>query len=73
MQAYDERQRRRQTTVGEDTRVPKWYVIDAAQTIEQVQSEINAVVEQTIQEVVSTNKPLGRLWQETMVEANKEN
>jgi dTMP kinase len=48
--------------VDEDQgRVP-WYIVNAAQSIDEVQNEINAIVDRTIQEVQTTNKPLGLLW-----------
>jgi dTMP kinase len=64
LQAMDER----------DGQVP-WYVVDAAQSIEQVQKEINDIVEKTIEKVQKGKLPLGVLWQMTdaMVNENKEN
>jgi len=43
-----------------DDRVP-WHVVNAAQTIEQVQADILAIVEETVQQVYD-GKPLPKLW-----------
>jgi dTMP kinase len=45
-----------------DGQVP-WYVVNAAQSIEEVQQEINQIVESTIDKVNAEEKPLGLLWQ----------
>jgi hypothetical protein len=55
LQAHDER----------DGNVP-WYIVNAAQSIEEVQGDINKIVEETIGHVTTTTegeKPLGLLWQ----------
>lgn len=38
-----------------------WHVVNAARSIEQVQEEINAIVEKTIETIEGNT--LGRLWQ----------
>lgn len=43
-----------------DTQVP-WHVVNAAQTIEEVQADILAIVEDTVQQVQG-GKPLPKLW-----------
>jgi hypothetical protein len=59
LQAHDER----------DGNVP-WYIVNAAQSIDEVQGDINKIVEETIRHVTTTTtsttkgeKPLGLLWQ----------
>jgi hypothetical protein len=42
--------------------LPKWYVVNAAQSIENVQNDINAIVQKTIDEVNTDDRPLGLLW-----------
>jgi thymidylate kinase len=54
-----------------DSQVP-WYVVNAAQSIEEVQQEINQIVESTIDKINAEEKPLGLLWQ-AKDEENKEN
>mmetsp|Transcript_7343 Transcript_7343/g.21347 ORF Transcript_7343/g.21347 Transcript_7343/m.21347 type:complete len:228 (+) Transcript_7343:1037-1720(+) len=44
-----------------DGQIP-WYIVNAAQTIEEVQQEINAIVESTVEEVHSNELPVGLLW-----------
>jgi len=44
-----------------DDRIP-WYIVNAAQSIEDVQKEINTIVENTIEKVQSEEKPLELLW-----------
>ena len=68
LQAIDEKQQR-QCSDGSQQQQPQvpWYVINAAQSIEDVQKEINTIVNRTIQEVQSTNKPLGLLWKQEQV------
>jgi hypothetical protein len=46
---------------SDDRRVP-WYFVNAAQSIEDVQKDINAIVEKTIENVHKEDKPLGLLW-----------
>lgn len=54
-----------QTLDEEDGQVP-WYVVDAAQSIDDVQREINTiVVERTLPHVQDNHKPLGLLWKTT--------
>ncbi|KAG7368691.1 thymidylate kinase [Nitzschia inconspicua] len=60
-----------QATDTENGQVP-WYVVNAAQSIEEVQQEISAIVEQTIEKVILEEKPLGLLWL-SKDEENKEN
>ena len=64
LQAMDERQ---------SEAVP-WYVVNAAQSIEEVQKEINDIVEKTIEKVNAEERPLGILWQSEQTRGeNKEN
>jgi thymidylate kinase len=51
LQAQDER----------EGKVP-WYLVNAAQTIEEVQAEINEIVERTVAQVKDEDKPLQVLW-----------
>ena len=44
-----------------DGKIP-WYIINAAQSIEDVQNEINKIVENTLEKVQSDKKPVGLLW-----------
>jgi dTMP kinase len=44
----------------EDSNSDRWHVVNAAQSMEEVQKEINTIVESTIQRVQS--EPLGKLW-----------
>ena len=44
-------------------RVP-WTVVDAAQSIEKVQADIWTIVQETMESVVATGKPLRSMWQE---------
>lgn len=65
LQAHDER----------DGKVP-WHIVNAAQTVEQVQQDINKIVEETIKRVQEgEGKPLELLWQTTAnnQSENKEN
>jgi LAS superfamily LD-carboxypeptidase LdcB len=62
LQAMDER----------DGQVP-WYVVNAAQSIEEVQKEIKSIVEKTVERVNSEERPLGILWQSEQCRDNKEN
>ena len=67
LQAQDER----------DGQVP-WHVVNAAQTVEEVQKEINDIVEATIERVQgssdeSSSLPLQLMWQNRDDEENKEN
>lgn len=39
-----------------------WYIVDAAGTIEEVQTEINGIVESTIEKIQSEEKEIGLLW-----------
>lgn len=39
-----------------------WYIVNAAQTIEEVQGDINKIVESTISNVQDKKKPIGKLW-----------
>lgn len=43
-----------------DARVP-WHVVNAAQTVEKVQADILAIVEDTVEQVYN-DKPLPKLW-----------
>eukprot|EP00526_Cylindrotheca_closterium_P023180 CAMPEP_0113646230 /NCGR_PEP_ID=MMETSP0017_2-20120614/24410_1 /TAXON_ID=2856 /ORGANISM="Cylindrotheca closterium" /LENGTH=171 /DNA_ID=CAMNT_0000558093 /DNA_START=90 /DNA_END=602 /DNA_ORIENTATION=+ /assembly_acc=CAM_ASM_000147 len=43
-----------------DGRVP-WYIVNAAQTVEEVQGDINKIVESTISSVQDKQKPMGKL------------
>ena len=61
LQAMDER----------DGQVP-WYVVNAAQTVEEVQKEINEIVEKTVERVNAEDQPLGLLWQTDPTRGNKE-
>ena len=50
-----------------------WHVIDAARTIEEVQQDINAIVEQAVRDVQG-GKKLQKMWQHhSASEHNKEN
>jgi hypothetical protein len=62
LQAHDER----------DGQVP-WFIVNAAQSIEQVQTDINQIVDETVKQVEEDNKPLGLLWQLPSLTENKEN
>jgi len=44
-----------------DGQIP-WYVVNAAQSIEEVQKEINEIVENTVEKVQSEEQPVGLLW-----------
>ena len=44
-----------------DGQIP-WFVVDAAQSIEEVQKEINEIVENTVTKVQSEEQPVGLLW-----------
>ena len=44
-----------------DGRIP-WYVINAAQSVEDVQKEINEIVEKTVEKVQTEELPIGTLW-----------
>lgn len=46
-----------------DGRIP-WFIVNAAQTIEEVQIEINEIVEKTVEKVQSEEQPVGLLWKE---------
>eukprot|EP00934_Nitzschia_sp_Nitz4_P009396 Nitzschia sp. Nitz4//scaffold65_size103378//8279//9180//NITZ4_004453-RA/size103378-augustus-gene-0.85-mRNA-1//-1//CDS//3329556201//9386//frame0 len=39
-----------------------WHMVDASQTIEAVQKDINGIVESTLQTIQQEKKQLGRLW-----------
>lgn len=59
-----------QTQDEREGNVP-WHIVNAAQSIEEVQAEINQIVERTVSQVNKEAKPLQVLWQS---EANeKEN
>lgn len=64
-QQFDKLQKQDETT----GQVP-WFVIDAAQTIDEVQNDINTVVEKTMKEVNDGGKPIQVMWEDT---TNKEN
>jgi hypothetical protein len=55
-----------------DGQVP-WYMVDAAQSIEDVQNDINDIVEKTVHKIQSEKTPLGLLWQTTITDENKQN
>ena len=42
-------------------RVP-WHFVNAAQTVDEVQRDINKIVESTISSVQEKQKPVGKLW-----------
>lgn len=44
-----------------DGNIP-WYIVDAAQSIEDVQKEINAIVESTVKHVQNEEGGVGLLW-----------
>ena len=44
-----------------DGEIP-WHIINAAQSIEDVQKEINEIVENTVEKVRSDENPVGLLW-----------
>jgi dTMP kinase len=46
-----------------DGRIP-WHIVNAAQSIEDVQTEINRIVESTVEAVQRDDKPVGLLWKE---------
>ena len=50
-----------------------WYVVNAAQTIDEVQAEINAIVERTVKQVETEQKPLELLWHTAENQVDKEN
>jgi len=56
-----ERFRELQGTDDASGQIP-WHIVNAAQTIEEVQKEINGIVEKTIQDVQENDKPVGLLW-----------
>ena len=66
-----EKFRQLQAVDEEQGNVP-WYVVNAAQSIEDVQNEINAIVDKTVRHVRTTNKPLGQLWKQTNDSKTKE-
>mmetsp|Transcript_24981 Transcript_24981/g.54878 ORF Transcript_24981/g.54878 Transcript_24981/m.54878 type:complete len:227 (-) Transcript_24981:371-1051(-) len=45
----------------QDGRIP-WYVVNAAQSIEDVQMEINTIVNKTVEKVQNEEPPIGLLW-----------
>lgn len=49
----------------------KWHFVDAAQSVEQVHSEIWATVQDTLHKVHAGNQPLGKLWQEGSINLTK--
>mmetsp|Transcript_4749 Transcript_4749/g.6168 ORF Transcript_4749/g.6168 Transcript_4749/m.6168 type:complete len:293 (+) Transcript_4749:95-973(+) len=49
---------------------PSWHIIDAAQTIEQVQSEIWQVVDNTLASINEKDKPLQKLWETGVYESS---
>jgi hypothetical protein len=76
LQSFDDEQRSKMGKTGkgqEGGSVPSWYVVNAAQSIEDVQKEINAIVERTIKDVQETNKPLGLLWKNDNDNHNDDN
>mmetsp|Transcript_21834 Transcript_21834/g.51513 ORF Transcript_21834/g.51513 Transcript_21834/m.51513 type:complete len:277 (+) Transcript_21834:107-937(+) len=66
-----EKFRQLQAVDEEQGNVP-WYVVNAAQSIEDVQKEINAIVDKTVHDVQTTNKPLGQLWKKTTKDSKTE-
>jgi len=48
-----------------DGQIP-WYVVNAAQTIEDVQTEINNIVEKTVEKVKREEVPVGLLWKKRL-------
>mmetsp|Transcript_21833 Transcript_21833/g.51512 ORF Transcript_21833/g.51512 Transcript_21833/m.51512 type:complete len:141 (+) Transcript_21833:1-423(+) len=66
-----EKFRQLQAVDEEQGNVP-WYVVNAAQSIEDVQKEINAIVDKTVHDVQTTNKPLGQLWKKTTNDSKTE-
>jgi hypothetical protein len=52
-----------------------WYIVNAAQSIHDVQKDINEIVERTIDSVHKEEKPLGLLWKTASQDRqeNKEN
>mmetsp|Transcript_34208 Transcript_34208/g.38225 ORF Transcript_34208/g.38225 Transcript_34208/m.38225 type:complete len:239 (+) Transcript_34208:215-931(+) len=48
-----------------DGQIP-WYVVNAAQTIEDVQKEINNIVEKTVERVNREEVPVGLLWKKQL-------
>ena len=62
LQAHDEK----------DSSVP-WHIVNAAQTVEQVQEDINKIVEETVRQVQEEGKSLELLWQAPNQNENKEN
>jgi len=50
-----------QDTDEKDGQIP-WFVVNAAQSIEEVQKEINTIVENTVEKVQSEEQPVGLLW-----------
>ena len=53
-----------------ETRVP-WHLVDAAQSVEAVESDIWAIVQATM-EKVQAGKPVYKMWQEGTYEWNAE-
>ena len=60
-QTVRQRFRELQETDEADGQIP-WHIVDAAQSIEEVQAEINAIVESTIEKVNSEDKDVELLW-----------
>lgn len=44
-----------------DGQIP-WHIVNAAQSIEDVQKEINTIVENTVEKIQSEEKQVGLLW-----------
>lgn len=44
-----------------DGQIP-WFIVDAAQSIEDVQKDINTIVENTVEKVQSEKKSVGLMW-----------
>jgi hypothetical protein len=49
-----------------------WFIVNAAQSIDEVQQEINQIVDATIRKVQQDNTPSETMWQEKNKQENKE-
>jgi hypothetical protein len=57
------RVKQRFTELRQGDEVVPWHVVNAAQSIEQVQADVLAIVEDTVKQV-QDGKPLSKLWME---------
>ena len=66
LQAMDQQQERNERTLDTKRHVVEWHVVNAAQSIEEVQEELATIVQETIAKVHGTEdgiaRPLGKMW-----------